>query len=276
MSLLNRIQLNSSCILNVPLQIYDNDFSFIVNGNEFKTSRIIADILSPIISRIHSTDPSASNFIINTQRKGDFSHILNLVQFNQINLPEDEVPFISEVIEILNNDSIEYLDANTEISTDNVIDLIRFHEKFPVFYSNRLSTEIDFTSSHFYEICENKESEFFKLSFDTVFKIINNRKLQLKTEDQLLRFINGLYSENSEYSILYETILFDNVSSESIQEFISIYYINDISKTTWNRLSKRLEKEIKSKRTDQIKLEKRKKKNCRYMAPQSNDQLYEY
>ena len=268
--------MKSTCVLNVPFQIYEDDFSFIVNGEEFRTSRIISDLLSPIISKIHLTDPAFNTFIINTHVKGDFSYILSLANFNQINIPESEVPFISEVVEILNNDSIKYLDKNTEITKDNVFSLIRFHEKFHSYYSSLLSKEIDFISSHFHELCEHKEEEFLSLSFDTIFRIINNKKLRLKTEDQLLKFINAMYSENSEYSILYETVLFDNVTTQSIQEFISIYDINDISQTTWNQLSKRLESEIKNKSCDQKRIEIKKSRNKRYMKLQTSDQIFEY
>ena len=64
------IHLHPSTILNVPLHKYHKDFSFIINGVEFKTSYIIADMLSPVICRIHSTDPSFDKYIIMTNYVG--------------------------------------------------------------------------------------------------------------------------------------------------------------------------------------------------------------
>ena len=72
-SFINRLQLKTSSILNVPLQSYFDDFSFIVNGKEYKTSRLISDLLSPKICEIHANDPTFDIFTIKTQQKGDFS-----------------------------------------------------------------------------------------------------------------------------------------------------------------------------------------------------------
>lgn len=132
-----KIQLNPSNIWNIPLQIYENDFTFIVNGEEFKTSRLISDILSQNISRIHSTDPSFDKYIINTHYSGDFSYILDLINFEKYNIPENELPFICEVIRLLGNTSI-YISSeeeNTEITLDNAFQLLQKHILSIQFYS---------------------------------------------------------------------------------------------------------------------------------------------
>ena len=61
------IKLLPTSILNVPLPKYDNDFTFIVNGKEFLTNRITADLLSPKICKIHFDDPTIKSFTINTK-----------------------------------------------------------------------------------------------------------------------------------------------------------------------------------------------------------------
>ena len=245
MSKENKIHLKPCCILTVPFQIYENDFSFIVNGKEFKTSRLISDILSPNICRIHADDPTIDTFTINTHEQGDFSLILQLVTFKEISFSESEARFISEVIEILGNNSIEFESA-TEITVDNVFKYIKKDEKKGPLYRQRLLTEIDFISSHFYEICESNEKDLISLSIDTLFEILSNNQLQLRSEDQLLNFVNKLYmKDESKYSILYETVFFENVSIGPIREFLSIFDCNDITGSTWKRLSGRLSKEVK-------------------------------
>lgn len=77
------------------------------------------------------------------------------------------------------------------------------------------------------------------------FILINHDKnLHLKSEDQLLNFVNTLYSKNSKFSILYESIYFLNVSLESMNEFLSIFDNNDINGEIWNKLSQRLKVKI--------------------------------
>ena len=105
---MNSLKLQTSCIRNVPFQNYEKDFTFIVNGEEFKTSKFVSDLISPYISKIHSKDPNFNRFIINTKHRGDFSQILKLINFDQNNYPESDLPFLHEVIEILDNKFIEY------------------------------------------------------------------------------------------------------------------------------------------------------------------------
>lgn len=216
-----------------------------VNGKTFKTSRLVSDLLSPVICSIHSSDPTIDTFTINTRHQGNFSLILNLSHFNQVNIPESEIPFISEVIEILNNESVKIKSQaeNSEITVDNIFTLIK-HEQFKKFNFDRFSEDIDFISSHFYEICETHESEMRNLQLDTILLILNNSKLQLNSEDQHLKFVNDLYNIDTNYSILYETVYFLHVSSQMIKEFISFYDMNFLTASIWQKLSKRLEEEV--------------------------------
>lgn len=96
---MSKVQITPSAILNVPLQTYQKDFSFIVNGEEFKTSRVISDLISPRICKIHQQDPTIDTFTIKTQQQGDFSRILKLCEFQEIEYSSDELDFIVEVIE---------------------------------------------------------------------------------------------------------------------------------------------------------------------------------
>ena len=116
------IQLSYSCIMNVPLQTYNNDFTFIVNGKEFQTSRIISDLLSPKICKIHMIDPTIDTLCIKTSQQGHFSYILDLVSFTKKSIPTTELPFISEVIEILENETISLgqSEHQQELTEDNI------------------------------------------------------------------------------------------------------------------------------------------------------------
>lgn len=240
-----KIQLKLDCIKNIPLFKYSNDFSFIVNDVEFKTSRIIADLLSPTICNLHSIDPTIDKFTINTIEKGDFSQIFSLIEFEEKQFSKKEIPFITEVIEILGNESIEYQEEIEEITIDNVFSFVKMHEKYPKIFSKSFLTEIDFISEHFPDLCEKQENEFRNISIDTLMNILNNKLLQLKTENQLLKFANQMYKYDVNYSIVYESVIFENVSSKAMREFISIYNFNDMNNNIWNKLSKRLEHKIK-------------------------------
>lgn len=91
------IKLKKSSIINVPLQTYQQDFTFIVNGEDYKTTRLFSDLISPKICKLHIIDPTIDFFIIDTKEKGNFSYFLDLQNFSEYSIPEEEIPFILEV-----------------------------------------------------------------------------------------------------------------------------------------------------------------------------------
>lgn len=240
----SQVQLNTASVLHVPLQIYDNDFSFIVNGEEFKTSRIISDLLSPKISAYHQSDPTLSEFTITTKTKGHFSYILQLSNFTKFSIPDSEIDFFSEVIEILGNEAIEIinLEPDREITEDNVITLLQQHQKNPKLYKTRINDEIEFITSHFFILCENNSEELQKLNIETLERIIFNTNLRLQDEDQLLSFINKMYSKSTDKSIarLYDFVLFSNVEEETMREFVDTIDFCDLTFNMWASISNRL------------------------------------
>lgn len=236
-----QIQLECSSILQVPLQSYINDFTFIVNGKEFKTSKIISDLLSPKISQIHSTDPTFDEFTINTKEQGDFSHILQLVNFRSNKISDDEICFYTEVLDILKNCSIIIEDNKiVELTKDNIISELRKHEIHSKYYSKKYREEIEFASKNLSEILKEQENDMKKLKKETLEDIINNENLTIDSEDELLHFVNELYKSDSSYANLYECIYFNNVSLEMINEFIQNFDLDDMTTGTWIRICERL------------------------------------
>lgn len=77
-----------------------------------------------------------------------------------------------------------------------------------------------------------------------LFSIFNNIILQLEDEDQLVDIINELYSNNSEYSILYETVNFVNVSTEMMTNFIQIFSFDDLSKCIYVKMCERMKHRV--------------------------------
>lgn len=263
-----KIQLRTKAIRNVPLSSYnDYDFLFIINGEEFKTTKIISDLISPKISQIHRNDPTACAFTINTENKGSFSNILNLTNFSQISIPEDEIPFLIEIYQILGCDSIDLSNLNGQITEDNAIKFLIQHERLNPLYSQQMTEEIDFIANHFFKLYETQKDQLINLSFESLDQIISNPKLRLSDEDQLLHFIYCLYQKNPEkYSDLYCHVMFSNVETKAISEFIEIYNINDIDSETWRSISKRLREDIR--KVSQISTSTRYKNNSSNMQSQ--------
>lgn len=236
--MISTIELKPQSILFAPLQNFPNDFTFIVNGEQFQTTKIIADLLSPKISNLHKADPTISEYIINTNSSGNFQNILDLLDFSQKTIQEINIPFITEVIDELSNENISIEIEEPEITIDNVVTLIERHEKLTFFSSDIFSKEIGFLSEHFNEIECKDFDKLLQMKEETLEKIIDNDKLNLDTEDQLLKFINLLYLKNDKYSKFYEFVLFENVEKQAMKEFISIFNIDHLTTGGWRSIMK--------------------------------------
>lgn len=93
-----KFKLNLTRCKEIPFDKYEKNFEFIVNERRYYTCRLIADLLSPLINQLHNSDPTINEFYIQTKNNGNFQHILDLINFNENNIPESEIPFVSEVL----------------------------------------------------------------------------------------------------------------------------------------------------------------------------------
>lgn len=243
----SKVRLNLSALLSIPFEVYPNDFSFIVNQEEFKTSHLISELLSPKICRMRSNDPTINSFLIDTESQGDFGEILDLISFNEKEITSNELPFLIEVLDNLENENITLIsdDQNCELTKDNIFTFIKIHEKHQRLYKKSYQREIEFISSHFYELAPEQEEELMALNESTIKSILEHDKLNLLNEDQLLRFLNHIYEREPTYGYFYENVIFSNVSKDSICEFLDIFQIDDLTKTVWSSISNRLKQSIK-------------------------------
>lgn len=90
-----------SNVKKIPFDKYEHDFTFNINGKLYKTSRVIADLLSPTIRNYHFHDPTINEFIINSANKKNeqnsednkedyFNDFLKLNKFEQIHIEEPQ------------------------------------------------------------------------------------------------------------------------------------------------------------------------------------------
>lgn len=242
---MNTLKLQEASIFQIPFRNYPNDFTFIVNNEEFHTNKLVADLLSPLIARQHLIDPTFSQFTINTQEKGNFQQILDLINFETQAIEDQSIPFISSIFDKLKIEKVEIKITENNTTIDNVFDHILKYECNKTFYFSNYQKEINFLSSNFFLIKEDEEKKIENFQLDTIEDILNNSNLQLESEDQLLRIVNRLYLKDSTFSKLYEYIDFINAELSTINEFVSIFDIYDITHDIWANLMKRFKQEIK-------------------------------
>lgn len=240
--------LNLKVLNDIPFQKYANDFTFIVNGKRHPTPRIIADLLSPKVRKLHFSDESANEFYIDTENgkvtADYFEDFLKLCTNDQINLDLQHQELYSQYFYKLGNAN-EYLRIQTNISnsisTENAIDKLLTIERI----TSNISEEndrssfkniISFIASHFDEIDKTKLKE---LTIDDISDIIFSESLKIYEEDSLLSFLLSLYESDHSYSVLFEGILFSNVSETMLEKFMSEIEFEDVNYKIWNSIHNR-------------------------------------
>lgn len=270
----NTIKLLTDSLIQVPFDNYECDFTFIVNEERFETNKFIADLISPTISKIHHNDPTFNVFIIKTQTKGNFQDVLNLLSFEEKEIKEKDLQFISEILDQIGSQNIIIRKEPTEINVDNAISLIQQNQNAQYPHVQNLSDAIEYLIDHFYEINDSQVERFLTLPPDIIEQIISNEDLQLQAEDQLLRIINQLYQQDHQFSKLYEYVYFSNVEMSTIEEFFSIFDIDDLNTGTWLSLSRRLKAEKSDKpkkiRYERKKVKKEMKNKCEILYNEEN------
>ena len=254
MSEITTFQLQTSAILDVPICNYTKDFTFIVNDEEFQTTKVLADLLSPKISQMHRNDPTFNSYRINTSNKGHFEHFLQLANFSQETIPKEELAFISEILNDLqsNHITLNLPPRNSKITINNIVDLIKLHETNQHFYKEYFNEELEFISSHFYELNEDQEQRLRELRIDTIDQIVSRSDLKLRDENQLLNILNELYQSDSSYANLYKYVFFPLVDEETILKFIDHFDIFDLDTEIWIQLSSRLSRKVTPREEDTL------------------------
>ena len=239
----NQAKIGINNIQRINFEKFDKDFSFIVNGKCFKTNSFVACILSPNISKMFQENMHLSYYEINTEDDGDFNQIIKYGEMKSINIKEDEQPYFANVMKILGNNN-EFLqfskEFQEEISFENVTRRIQIKKELGVDFNN----EITFISNNFHYFCTNSPESIITLDIDIIEQIISNNQLKLFNEDELFNIVLKLYIKSKEYSSLFSFVVFMNLSTESIREFIQNFDINDINISIWKNIISRLEQDI--------------------------------
>lgn len=256
-----------------PFEKYKNDFTFILNGRQYKTSRIVADLLSPTIREMHLVDPTVDEFNINTEtvegeNEGEnyFTDFLKLCSFKPTIVDDERRKYYSEYFFALGNIN-EYFRMQRKSSLKDIEKVISNFEVYVKFFNkytkwNECDGEIDddlvsFLASHFYEVDQERLK---KLPLRMIERIVFNENLTIIDEDSLINFILNLYEKDSSFSILFSAVCFANVSNGVLEAFIEKFAIDDINTNIWRSICYRLVSSDKEK-VDDINSKKRYHKN---------------
>ena len=152
--------------LDIPLDKYEKDFTFIVNDKAYKTSRQIADILSPNLRKSHYSDGSINEITINPKEPQSdevdyFQDFLKLPTNHKVTLDFQHKLHFAEYFYLLGNYD-EFIviqqDKFDKLTIDNAIDRLLLIQKlaknvpYDIYDNNKtIKRIISFISSNFYK-----------------------------------------------------------------------------------------------------------------------------
>lgn len=249
--------LSTEYIKQVPITDYESDFTFYLNDKRILTNKIVAQILSPIIRQYQYTDKVLNTFVITINNPDEemyayFSKFLRLASFHDVQISEKERSYFSEFYYALGNyeECYRILQFNLNslhISIDNCIDIlisfrniqsIEIQETIAKSLCTKEKIEeiVSFIAKNF-EIID--KSKLQKLEIDYLEMIFHNESFQIRDEDSLLNFIMSLYAEDPKYSPLFEYVIFANVKSETLEQFVKQFNIVHLNGKIWNSICRR-------------------------------------
>lgn len=259
---LKNIVLTTNDLENESLD--DEDiFRFIFGENEIKMNRIMADFISPRVSRMHSIDPT-TNYIDFTPIIQKIPNSKEIFTSDMINIfakmsTGDSVDIDAEmshkirILSILleNQEIIDKMNEiypikNDETNIESIIKYFQFYDSYKnldsAYMSLNSKSMADVIASKFYSL--DKEL-LLKLSKSVLYSIISSDELKLTSEDSLLDFIDQIFSidENNKDSdefnktAFYELVDFSELSEDRFREFINSLNPNELSSPLWQKLT---------------------------------------
>jgi hypothetical protein len=145
------INLSAKGLGNLPRNVYENDFTFIVGDYRYDCPSFIASFLSPRICDLQMKDATLREFYIETSDPTElFPKLLSVCYGSSFRVCESISFFQSILSELWNRELYEQLICNVdeELTILNVLDRLKL-----LFSMNELcEREIDFCSSHLYEL----------------------------------------------------------------------------------------------------------------------------
>lgn len=246
--------LSLKSIKNIHFDNYEQNFTFTVNGKQYKTNRVLADLLSPIIREYHYQDSTANEFVIDTKStEDDFTDFLKLFQSEKVHIDDKRwKSYIQYFYQLGNFDECLSLQQQyfEGLNPENVIDrlniLVSITEDCKSTYNKNTEARksidihgkihqlIDYASSHFDQIDKEKVRNLSPELFEG---IIQSDSLRLESEDSLLELVISKYEEDPEkFGHFFENIKFENLTEESIEKFIGVFRIDNISTQIWRNI----------------------------------------
>lgn len=266
---------STMCTLN--FDNYPRDFDFIMNKEIFSVNRIIADFLSPIVRKIHAVDPALSAFEVKNEHEYDkcyFRDVIRLAEFQQVELTDENIKPLqyfftqlgnSELMESIlyeNNVNSSNLKEKkpTVLTKENVFQQLRLKHQIEL----SVKDEINYISSHLFELESIIENHDDVLSFDLWREILSSHSICLSSEDWLFEYILQRSKKDRSFISLLEFVKLKELKTSSLHKFFSEVSLSELNSSLYSLIA-----DLVLNTCDNVK-DGKKKKSSRYFIPKDS------
>lgn len=235
---MKEIWYSSKGFANLPKHQLTPDFTICFENIEYKINSFLADFIFPKISQIHQSDPLFSKIEIPIKDTDFyFQNIISSLQGQSLQINEISIYFYLYIFNFFENEEIVSILENlkpTKLTKENIVSIIE--EKTQTVSS--IENEISFLAPIFFEVPYKKLSN---LNPEVLSRIFQSKTFYANSEDEVLDFVNKIVDDKGDdYQILYDYVLYENLSNDKIYYFLNNFDFYDISGQIWNSLCQRM------------------------------------
>lgn len=220
-------------------------FTFIAGGSKYVVPRALAVFLSPKVFKIVKDNATNLTLTLKTSDNNKvFDDIIKLASGSQIYINEKNIDTLfsfakelenTELMEICHKKNHELV-FKSPITLENAIRTIRSKIKAKM----NIDNDISFIAERFFDFTPKS---LHSLDPDTLYRIISDENLQIRTESKLFAFIYNIVRDCGEsYFRLYDLVRFNELSDSEMKLFVDSCNITNINETIWKSICSRFSK----------------------------------
>ena len=245
---LRKLVLTWSGFSTVNWGLSDDKFEFVFpSGEVVSVHPVLAEFLSPMISRLRRSDPCVLSYSFEKSEEGFYATFNEFVQSVQhgeaFALNQSNLAHLFRFSDELENSDlraalIELLDLQN-LTVEKALPFVAVGKCCPAI-SSQFEALVDFVASHFYEI-SNEEMEL--LDFDTLTLLLSRPCLRIESENSLYDHIRSRMKQDLLYTGLLEYVCVEYLSNDRVQdlaEFIGEHFLPHFSAKLWTSITQRL------------------------------------
>jgi hypothetical protein len=204
---------------NICIKDKDNDLTFVIGSRHYDCPWLIAEFLSPYVCQCRSVDDIINEMIISIDDSNDVLGSLMLIgRRNEVEISRADFVTVMLICRELGNSELYeviFREFSDDITIDNVFERMKLHSAMDC----NILDEIDFVSSHFYEI-KNGHERLKSIGSSVMREILSKPGLKIGSEDILYDLIIGVMTNDCEFQILLQFVRFEYLSTSKFIEFL--------------------------------------------------------